>query len=157
ELHALDLEPIIPLKSVPKNDGEVDAFYAPTCLLEHSYKYDSYDRRYGAIKYVQPKSHCKTCPLQHEGLCQKVIKIKQMNDPRKYNHPARGTQSWVLKYNERSSVERVNAYLKENYQLNDTRFYKAQHAVVFYHLIQLTYNARTFANQRFAKKVTEKE
>ena len=80
-----------------------------------------------------------------------------MNDPRKYNHPARGTQSWVLKYNERSSVERVNAYLKENYQLNDTRFYKAQHAVVFYHLIQLTYNARTFANQRFAKKVTEKE
>lgn len=157
ELHALDLEPIIPLKSVPKNDGEVDAFYAPTCLLEHSYKYDSYDRRYGAIKYVQPKSHCKDCPLQHEGMCQKVIKIKQLNDPRKYNHTARGTYSWSLKYNERSSVERVNAYLKENYQLNDTRFYKAHHAVVFYHLIQLTYNARTFANQRLAKKLTEKK
>ncbi|ERK33200.1 hypothetical protein I131_03610 [Enterococcus faecium CRL1879] len=86
-----------------------------------------------------------------------MIKIKQLNDPRKYNHTARGTYSWSLKYNERSSVERVNAYLKENYQLNDTRFYKAHHAVVFYHLIQLTYNARTFANQRLAKKLTEKK
>lgn len=157
ELHSLEMEPIIPLKSVPKNEGEVDAHYAPTCLLEYSYRYDSYDKRYGALKYVRPKEHCKDCPLQHEGMCQKVIKIKQMNDPRKYNHPARGTQAWKLKYNERSSVERVNAYLKDSYQLNDTRFYKPSHAIAFYHLIQLTYNARTFANQRIAKERNEKK
>lgn len=155
ELHSLEIEPIIALKSKVKNDGEVDEHYAPTCLLEHSYKYDSYDHRYGALKFVQPKAYCRDCPLQHEGMCQKVIKIKQMNDPRKYNHPARGTQAWQLKYNERSSVERVNAYLKEYYQLNDTRFYKSDHAIAFYSLIQLTYNARTFANQRIAKKTTK--
>src|SRR5699024_8187953 len=102
ELHSLEMEPIIPLKSVPKNEGEVDAHYAPTCLLEYSYRYDSYDKRYGALKYVRPQGQCKNCPLQHEGMCQKVIKIKQMNDPRKYNHPARGTQAWKLKYSERS-------------------------------------------------------
>ena len=157
EVHDLGFEPIIPLKSVPKNDGEVDDYYAPTCLLEHSYQYDSYDSRYGALKYVQPKNHCQNCPLQHEGLCQKVIKIKQMNDPRKYNHPARGTKTWETKYKERSSVERVNAYLKENYQLNDTRFYKSAHAIVFYHLIQLTYNVKTFVNQRFSKRNAEKK
>src|SRR5699024_5809237 len=157
ELHSLEMEPIIPLKSVPKNEGEVDAHYAPTCLLEYSYRYDSYDKRYGALKYVRPQGQCKNCPLQHEGMCQKVIKIKQMNDPRKYNHPARGTQAWKLKYNERSSVERVNAYLKGSYQLNDTRFYRSSHAIAFYHLIQLTYNARTFANQRIAKERNEKK
>lgn len=157
ELHSLEMEPIIPLKSVPKNEGEVDAHYAPTCLLEYSYRYDSYDKRYGALKYVRPQGQCKNCPLQHEGMCQKVIKIKQMNDPRKYNHPARGTQAWKLKYNERSSVERVNAYLKDSYQLNDTRFYRSSHAIAFYHLIQLTYNARTFANQRIAKERNEKK
>lgn len=86
-----------------------------------------------------------------------MLKIKQINDPRKYNHPARGTRSWKLKYNKRSNVERVNASLKENYQLNDTRFYQANHAIVFYHLIQLTYNAKTFAYQRLTKRKTEKK
>lgn len=157
EVHDLGFEPIIPLKFVPKNDGEVDAYYAPICLLEHSYQYDSYDSRYGALKYVQPKIHCQNCPLQREGLCQKVIKIKQMNDQRKYNHPARGTKAWETKYKKRSSVERVNTYLKENYQLNDTRFYKSAQAIVFYHLIQLTYNVKTFVNQRLSKRNAEKK
>jgi len=157
ECHDLDLEPIIPLKKIAKNDGEVDDHYAPTCLLEYSYKYDSYDKRYGALKYARPESYCRDCPLQDEGLCQKVIKVKQMNDPRKYNHPARGTRAWKLKYNERSSVERVNGYLKEHHQLDDTRFYQPSHAIAFYHLIQLTYNARNFANQRVAKATKEKK
>lgn len=58
ECHALGIEPTIPLKRVAKNDGEVDAHYAPTCLLEYSYKYDSYDKRYGALKYTRPENHC---------------------------------------------------------------------------------------------------
>lgn len=157
EAHNSGQEPITALKRQAKHNGEVDDHYAPTCFREHSYKYDSYDKRYGALKYVRPEAHCRECPLKNAGLCQKVYKVKQMDDARKYNHPARGTQAWQRIYNERSSVERVNAYLKDAYQLNATRFYKADHANAFYRLIQLAYNARTYANQRLAERKNRKE
>lgn len=157
ELHHLGHEPIIALKKVPDNNGEVDAHFTPTCLLEHSYRYDSFDKRYGALKFLRPEAHCRECPLQHEGLCQKVIKVKQMNDPRKYNHPARGTLAWKQLYNQRSSVERVNGYLKSTYQLNQTKHYQAPQAIAEYLLIQLAYNAKTFANQRMKYTKKRKE
>lgn len=91
ELHQLNHEPIIALKRVPENGGEVDKYFTPTCFLEHSYHYDSFDKRYGVLKFVRPENHCRECPLQNQGLCQKVIKVKQMIDPRKYNHPERRT------------------------------------------------------------------
>ena len=80
-----------------------------------------------------------------------------MNDPRKQNHPARGTKTWETKYKERSRVEQVNAYLKENEQFNDTRFYQSTQSIVFYHLIPLAYNVKTFVNQRLSKRKTEKK
>lgn len=52
EAHALDFEPIIDLKRVPQNIGEVDAYFTPTCSLEYSYQYDSFDARYQALKFV---------------------------------------------------------------------------------------------------------
>lgn len=157
EVHQLNHEPIISLKKVPKNVGEVNDHFTPTCLLEYSYRYDSYDKRYGALKFSRPEMHCRECPLKREGLCQQVIKIKQMNDPRKYNHPARGTFAWKHLYNQRSSVERVNGYLKSQYQLNQSMFHQAPQAMVEYLLIQLAYNARTFANQRVQQRSQEKE
>lgn len=104
EALALNFKPIIPLKKVGKNDGQWTDDYAPTCLREHGYKYDSFDQRYGALKFKQPKEHCQTCPLFHEDLCQKVIKIKQQTDPRKFAQPARGTNAWTKLYAKRSSV-----------------------------------------------------
>ncbi|MGM0110168.1 transposase [Enterococcus sp. DIV0187] len=130
EAKKLRLEPIIPLKKIPKNDGEVDEHFTPTCLLEHAYQYDSFDKRYGALKFTRPQKHCRACPLQHEGLCQKIIKVKQMSDPRKHAHPARGTRAWQKLYNQRSAVERVNAYLKEDFQLGQLRFYRPERVQV---------------------------
>lgn len=150
----LKLEPIIELKRVPKNDGEIDRFYAPTCLLEYSYKYDSFDKRYSALKFTKPETHCRDCPLRNEGLCQTVIKIKQSDNFRKYSQPARGTQAWRKHYKERTSVERVNAYLKDNYSLNSTNYFIATRVVVEHQLIQLAYNLKTFCTQLLAKKET---
>ncbi|MBO0475326.1 hypothetical protein IGL98_003111 [Enterococcus sp. DIV0840] len=150
--HELKLEPIIDLKRVPKNDGEIDRFYAPTCLLEYSYKYDSFDKRYSALKFTKPETHCRDCPLRNEGLCQTVIKIKQSDNFRKYSQPARGTRAWRKHYKERTSVERVNAYLKDNYSLNSTNYFIATRVVVEHQLIQLAYNLKTFCAQLLAKK-----
>ncbi|MGX7015059.1 transposase [Vagococcus silagei] len=104
--------------------------------------------RYNALKFVRPEPRCRDCPLQHEGLCQKVIKIKQSRDYLRYNYPARGSQSWKQLYAKRSAVERMNTYLKENYQLNRTRFHQSHHVVVEHLMIQLAYNAKKFTNQR---------
>lgn len=157
EAHTLNLEPIIDMKKAGKHGGEIDDFGAPTCLFEYSYKYDSFDNRYGALKFVLLKSQCANCALRQEGMCQKVIKIKQEKDYRKFAHPARNTLAWKKIYNKRSAVERVNGYLKDCYQLDDTHYSNHESVVVEGLLIQLAYNAKTFANQRISKQKTGKE
>lgn len=152
QAHSLTFEPIIEMKQGPKNDGEIDQYYRPTCLLEHSYQYDSFDKRYGALKFMRPETHCRDCPLRNEGLCQKVIKIKQSEDLRKYSQPSRGTKAWKNHYKNRTSVERVNAYLKGNYRLENTNYYYATRVVVEHQLIQLAYNLKTFCAQLLGKK-----
>jgi transposase len=156
EAHKHHFEPIIDLKKVPKNNGEVDNFFTPTCLLEHSYKFDSVDKRYDALKFVKPSGHCKECPLQFEGMCQKVIKVKRSDDYRKYANPARGSIAWNNLYNKRSSVERVNAYLKQFFQLNQTRFVEGEKVRIQHLLIQLAYNAKKLATLNVANRFIEK-
>ena len=61
-----------------RNEVEVigfDQHFAPTCVREHSYRYDSYDKKYKTLKFVRPKE-CRDCPLAQDSLCQKVYKIK---------------------------------------------------------------------------------
>lgn len=43
----------------PRGEGEVvgyDAQFAPPCVREHSYRYDSYDAKYCTLKYTCPKN-----------------------------------------------------------------------------------------------------
>src|SRR5699024_7267550 len=56
-----------------------DKHFAPTCVREHSYRYDSYDAKYETLKYTHPKE-CSDCLLAQEGLCQKVFKMKITKD-----------------------------------------------------------------------------
>ena len=61
-----------------RNESEYIGFdenFAPTCVREHSYLYDSFDKKYETLKYTQPKE-CKDCPLASDGLCQKYTKSK---------------------------------------------------------------------------------
>lgn len=61
-----------------RREGEMEGFdkhFAPTCVREHSYRYDSYDKKYKTIKYCRPKE-CKDCPLASDSLCQKVVSVK---------------------------------------------------------------------------------
>lgn len=157
EAHTLNFEPIIPLKRISKNDGEWTDDYAPTCLLEHGYRYDSFDSRYNALKFTRPLDKCRDCPLFREELCQKVIKIRQHLDPRKFNHPARSSKAWEKIYAKRSSVERVNGYLKEHMKLNQTTYYKAGAVKTELLLIQLAYNTKTYAIQRLNQRNKRKE
>ena len=69
-------EPTAPKKRgrEPEMEG-FDEHFTPTCVREHSYRYDSYDPKYETLKYVRPKE-CERCPLAHDYLCQKVYKVK---------------------------------------------------------------------------------
>lgn len=82
-----------------------DANFAPTCVREHSYRYDSFDKKYQPLKYTCPKE-CKECPLAKEFLCQKVYKVKIETDLRRYSAPARGSVAWKEHHKEHS---RLNA------------------------------------------------
>ncbi len=96
-----------------RREGEIEGYdkhFAPTCVREHSYRYDSYDKKYKTIKYCRPKE-CKDCPLASDSLCQKIYKVKIESDLRKYTAPARGSKRWKSLFAERTAVERVNAYL----------------------------------------------
>jgi transposase len=127
-----------------------DKHFAPTCVREHSYRYDSYDTKYETLKYTRPKE-CKDCPLANDGLCQKVYKVKITTDLRKYTAPARGSKAWKTMFKRRTAVERVNAYLKQFFQLNNVRYRTGKRAKVHFDLVTLVYNASKLAVDRIRK------
>jgi transposase len=124
-----------------------DSHFAPTCVREHSYRYDSYDPSYETIKYRRPREST-TCPLNQDSLCQKVYKIKVTNDLRKYSAPARGSNAWKIIYKRRTAVERVIAYLKEFFQLNNIRYRTGKRAKLHVDFAQIIYNGAKLACDR---------
>ena len=124
-----------------------DKYFAPTCFREHSYRYDSYDIKYETLKYTSPKE-CIDCPLATEDICQKVFKMKITKDLRRYTAPARGSKAWQTIYNRRTAVERVNAYLKEFFQLNNVRYRTGKRTKVHFDIVTLMYNASKLAVDR---------
>lgn len=122
-----------------------DKHFAPTCFREHSYRYDSYDAKYETLIYTSPKE-CKECP--YEGICQKVFKMKITEDLRRYTAPARGSKAWDEIYKRRSAVERVNAYLKDFFQLNNVRYRTGKRAKIHFDMVTLIYNASKLATDR---------
>lgn len=131
-----------------------DEHFAPTCVREHSYRYDSYDDKYETLKYVRPKE-CEHCPLAKDTLCQKVYKMKITTDLRKYTAPARGSKLWKEIAKKRSAVERVNAYLKEFFQLNNVRHRTGPKAKAHFDLVTLVYNAVKLACDRLNRRLNE--
>jgi transposase len=131
-----------------------DKYFAPTCFREHSYRYDSYDKRYKTLKYSRPKD-CKNCPLANDSICQKVYKVKITTDLRKYTAPARGSKTWKKIFKRRTSVERVNAYLKEYFQLNNVRYRTGKKAKVHFDIVALVYNASKLTVDRMNIKLNK--
>ncbi|MFT8930743.1 MAG: IS1182 family transposase [Sporolactobacillus sp.] len=133
-----------------RNESKPEGFdkhFALTCFREHSYRYDSYDAKYETLKYTQPKE-CVDCPLAKEGVCQKVYKVKITKDLRRYTAPARGSKAWKNIFKRRTAIERVNAYLKEFFQLNNVRYRTGKRAKVHFDLVTLVYNASKLATDR---------
>ena len=150
-----DMKAVIPY--VKRRESEIlgfDANFRPTCVREHSYCYDSFDEKYQSLKFTRPKE-CATCPLREDSLCQKVFKIKCETDIRKYTYPARGSILWKKLYKERTAVERVNAYLKEYFQLNNVRHRTGRKAKLHFNMVTFIYNACKLAVDRLNAKLNE--
>jgi len=133
-----------------------DKHFAPTCFREHSYRYDSYDAKHETLKYTSPKE-CKDCPLANEDICQKVFKMKITKDLRRYTAPARGSRAWETIYKRRSAVERVNAYLKEFFQLNNVRYRTGKRAKIHFDMVTLIYNASKLAVDRINAQLNQQQ
>src|SRR5690625_1011514 len=88
-----------------------DKHFAPACFREHSYRYDSYDSKCETLKYTYLKE-CSICSLAQEGICQKVFKMKNTKDLRKYTASARSSKVWKRLFKRRTAVGRVHDYLK---------------------------------------------
>ena len=150
-VHAMNAYSLIAYNK--RNESEPVGFnqhFAPTCVREHAYRYDSFDKKYQTLKYTRPKE-CIDCPLAQDTLCQKVFKIKIETDLRRYSSPARGSKAWENLYKERTSVERVNGYLKEHFQLNNVRHRTGQKAKIHVDMVTLVYNSMKLASFRLKK------
>ncbi|MFB7159974.1 transposase [Lysinibacillus sp. NPDC056232] len=148
QLHKYQMRAVIPYNV--RNEGgylEFDENFRPTCVREHSYRYDSFDEKYRTLKFTRPKE-CATCPLRNDSLCQKSFKIKCDTNLRKFTYPARGSELWKQLYKERTAVERVNAYLKQYFQLNNIRHRTGRKAKLHFNLVTFIYNACKLAVDR---------
>jgi len=157
QVHRMDQQSVIAYNK--RNEGEpigFDKHFAPTCFREHSYRYDSFDAKYETLKYTNPKE-CSDCPLANEGICQKVYKVKITTDLRKYTAPARGSLAWKNIYKRRTAVERVNAYLKEWFQLDNVRYRTGERAKVHFDLVTLVYNASKLAADRINAQLNQQQ
>jgi transposase len=142
-----------------RNESELvgfDKHFAPTCFREHSYRYDSFDSKYETLKYTRPKE-CSDCPLANQGICQKIYKVKITTDLRKYTAPARGSKAWKTIFKRRTAVERVNAYLKLYFQLDNVRYRTGKRAKVHFDLVTLVYNASKLAADRIKKTLENQQ
>lgn len=138
----------------PRNEQlpeDKDKYFRPKCPKGYSYRYDSHDPHYDTVKYTQPKE-CKECPLRENNTCQRVFKIKVSSDPRKYTIPARGSDSYFELYKQRTAVERINAYLKEYFQLNNIR-HRGKLAQVDFQFSILAYTLCKLAVDRLNKSM----
>ena len=72
---------------------------------------------------------------------------------RKYTAPACGSEKWKDLFAERTAVERVNAYLKEFFQLNKVRHRTGKKAKLHFGLVTLVYNASKLAVDRINKQL----
>ncbi|WP_438824005.1 transposase [Bacillus sp. JJ1773] len=124
-----------------------DKHFAPTCFREHSYRYDSFDTKYETLKYTRPKE-CKDCPLANQGLCQKMYKVKITTESQKIYCTGSRIKSLKTIFKRRTAVERVNAYLKLYFQLNNVRYRTGKRAKVHFDLVTLVYNASKLATDR---------
>jgi transposase len=148
QIHQMGHQSVIAYNKRRESNPEgFDRHFAPTCVREHSYRYDSFDAKYATLKYTRPME-CKDCPLAHDSLCQKVYKVKMTTNLRRYTAPARGSKAWKTLFKQRSAVERVNAYLKEYFQLDNVRYRTGKRAKVHFDLVTLTYNASKLACDR---------
>ncbi|ACL18256.1 transposase IS1182 family protein [Desulfitobacterium hafniense DCB-2] len=129
-----------------------DKYFRPICQKGYSYRYDSYDPCYDTVKYTQPKE-CKECSLRESNTCQRVFKMKVSSDPRKYTVPARGSDRYFELYKQRTAVERVNAYLKEYFQLNNIR-HRGKRAQVDFQFSILAYTLCKLAVDRLNKSTS---
>jgi len=157
QIHRMDHQTVIAYnkRNEPEPEG-FDKHFAPTCFREHSYRYDSFDQKYETLKYTRPKE-CKDCPLANEGLCQKIYKVKITTDLRKYTAPARGTKAWKTVFKRRTAVERVNAYLKLYFQLDNVRYRTGKRAKVHFDFVTLVYNASKLATDRIRKMLENQQ
>lgn len=108
------------------------------------------------LKFTRPKE-CAICPLGDDSLCQKVFKIKCETDIRKYTSPARGSDLWKQLYKERSAVERVNAYLKEYFQLDNVRHRSGKKAKLHFQMVMFIYNACKLATDRLNAQLNKQQ
>lgn len=157
QIHRMGQQSVIAYNK--RNERELlgyDKHFAPTCFREHSYRYDSFDPKYETLKYTRPKE-CSDCPLANEGICQKVYKVKITTDLRKYTAPARGSQAWKNIYKRRTAVERVNAYLKEFFQLNNVRYRGGKRAKIHFDMVTLVYNASKLAADRINAQLNQRQ
>lgn len=129
-----------------------DKHFAPTCVREHSYRYDSFDAKYETLKFTRPKE-CATCPLAQDTVCQKVFKMKITKDLRKFTAPARGTKAWKSIYKQRTAVERVIGYLKEFFLLNNVRYRSGKRANIHFQLSTLVFNGAKLACDRLNQQL----
>ena len=154
QLYRMEAKAIIAYNK--RNEGELlgfDEHFAPTCVREHSYRYDSFDERYRTLKYTQP-SECKTCPLVHDSLCQKSIKSR-WKQTFVNTVPLVASEAWKKLYNQRGAVERVNAYLKEFFQLKMSDI-DLKTRKIHFDLVTLVYNASKLAVDRINRQMKEK-
>ncbi|MEN1968894.1 IS1182 family transposase [Lentibacillus sp. N15] len=157
QVHQMEQQSVIAYNK--KNERELvgfDKHFAPTCFREHSYRYDSFDAKYETLKYTRP-NECSDCPLANEGICQKIYKVKITTDLRRYTAPARGSKAWKTIFKRRSAVERVNAYLKEYFQLNNVRNRTGKRAKVHFDIVTLIYNASKLAADRINARLNQQQ
>ena len=119
-----DAQAIIPLNSrsayAPPEGLDWDC--TPLCSMGYRMAYWGYDN--GSIKFRCPhmagKVDCSMgtnwCSSSNYGA---VVKKKIADNPRYFSYPHRGSAKWQQLYNERTSVERTFARLKENLGLNN--------------------------------------
>jgi len=83
--------------------------------------------------------------------------MKITKELRRYTTPARSFVAWKKLFKKRTAVERVSAYLKEFFQLNNVRYRSGERAKAHGDMVTLIYNASKLVADRIGDLLNDQQ
>lgn len=160
---ALDLKGQAIIKLNKRNQKEppqgFNEKFIPLCPAGQPMVYWGSDKKHMTIKFRCPKATGRQVKCEGQCRCNNpyglVVRLRVTDNPRLFSCPHRGSENWQKLYNQRTSIERWFALLKEHLYMDKMNRRGIEKAFTDVMLCMITFLAGTLAQLKIEQQIRE--